>query len=264
MRAGSMANALKRDRLIALVCLAGITLLAWLYMIHLDSSMMGMAGKNMNEISMPVMQTGGIGDILLTFLMWVVMMAGMMTPSAAPMILTFVGIKHQRRPGRTSIPDTLIFLLGYLLAWGLFSTIATMIQQGLHSAAMVSLEITSISPVFSAILLVAAGFYQFSPLKKICLSHCRTPLGFLMAEWRDGPGGELRLGFRHGFYCVGCCWLLMSILFVVGTMNLLWSALIAGFVILEKAVPGGIWISRAFGLLLAGWGAWLLVRIIGM
>jgi predicted metal-binding membrane protein len=261
MLAQLTANALKRDRLIALGGLTAITALAWIYMIHLASGMTGMDTDSMGEMSMPATQVWQSGDALLTFLMWIVMMAAMMIPSATPMILTFIGIKRQQQPDQTSIPATTAFLLGYLIAWVLFSAFVTLAQWGLRSAALLSPEMISVNPFFSGMLLIVAGIYQFTPLKNICLSSCRTPLGFLMTEWREGTDGALMMGVRHGLYCVGCCWLLMALLFVAGVMNLLWSALIAGIVLIEKIVPGGEWVSRAIGLLVAGWGVWFLVQV---
>lgn len=265
MFAGFTTFALRRDRVIASAGLTLITALAWVYMIQLASGMTGMDSMDgMEKMSMPVTTAWQTGDILWTFLMWVVMMVAMMTPSAVPMILTFAGIKRRRNPDRTPIPATMIFLLGYLIAWSLFSGAATLLQWGLHSAALLSTGMISASPVFSAIVLLFAGIYQFTPLKNICLTHCRTPLGFLLNEWRDGTGGALRMGVRHGFYCIGCCWLLMTLLFVAGVMNLLWVALIAGIVIVEKVLPNGQMVSRIVGVLAAGWGVWFLVQFFGM
>jgi predicted metal-binding membrane protein len=260
MLAQFTATALKRDRLIALAGLMAITALAWIYMIHLAS---GMDTNSMGEMSMPATQVWQNGDALLTFLMWTVMMAAMMIPSATPMILTFVAAKRRRQPDQTSIPVTMAFLLGYLVSWVLFSAFATLAQWGLRSAALLSPEMISVSPFFSGMLLIVAGIYQFTPLKNICLSSCRTPLGFLMTEWREGTDGALMMGVRHGVYCVGCCWLLMALLFVAGVMNLLCSALIAGIVLIEKIVPGGQWVSRAIGSLVVGWGVWFLVQGLG-
>ena len=266
MLAQFTSTALKRDRTIALAGLSVITVLAWVYNIQLTARMMGMDVNNMERMSMPVMQTWQMGEVFLTFLMWAVMMVAMMTPSATPMILTFVVIKRQRQPDQASIPGTMIFLLGYLIAWSLFSVGATLVQWGLHSATLLSDEMISVSNLFSGMLLLFAGIYQFTPLKNMCISHCRTPLGFLMNEWRDGASGALRMGVRHGFYCIGCCWLLMAILFVAGVMNLLWSAVIAGIVIIEKIMPrpSGEWISRVIGLFVIGWGVWLLVQSMGI
>jgi predicted metal-binding membrane protein len=266
MLAQFTATALKRDRTIALASLAVITVLAWVYTIQLTAGMMGMDANNMEQMSMPVTKTWQTVDILLTFLMWVVMMVAMMTPSATPMVLTFVGIKHQRQPDQASIPGTMIFLFGYLIAWSLFSAAATLVQWGLHAVTLLSDGMISVSNLFSGMLLIFAGIYQFTPLKNMCLSHCRTPLGFLMNEWQDGISGALRMGVRHGIYCIGCCWLLMAILFVAGVMNLLWSAVIAGIVIIEKVmpIPAGEWISRVIGLFVIGWGVWLLVQSMGI
>jgi predicted metal-binding membrane protein len=266
MLAQFTATALKRDRTIALASLAVITVLAWVYTIQLTAGMMGMDANNMEQMSMPVTKTWQTVDVLLTFLMWAVMMVAMMTPSATPMVLTFVGIKRQRQPDQASIPGTMIFLFGYLIAWSLFSAAATLVQWGLHAVTLLSDEMISVSNLFSGMLLIFAGIYQFTPLKNMCLSHCRTPLGFLMNEWQDGISGALRMGVRHGIYCVGCCWLLMAILFVAGVMNLLWSAVIAGIVIIEKVmpIPAGEWISRVIGLFVIGWGVWLLVQSMGI
>ncbi len=253
---------LKRDRILVVAGLAAITALAWVYVLQFASSMTGMNINNM-EMSMPTTQAWRSGDILLTFLMWVVMMVAMMTPSATPMILMFAGVNRQRQADQTPIPATIVFLLGYLMVWGSFSAGATLVQWGLHSAALLSPETISVSPVLGGILLILAGVYQFTPLKRVCLSQCRTPLGFLMTEWREGTRGALIMGARHGIYCIGCCWLLMTLLFVAGVMNLIWVALIAGYVLVEKVVPAGPWVSHTIGLLAVGWGVWLLIRALG-
>lgn len=119
----------------------------------------------------------------------------------------------------------------------------------------------STSPILGGLLLVVAGLFQLTPLKQACLTHCRTPIGFLMSEWRERPGGALVMGLRHGLYCTGCCWALMALLFVAGVMNLLWVAAIALFVLVEKSVPAGHWVGRAAGLMLVGWGIWLLMGV---
>jgi len=253
---------LKRDRIIVMAGLAAVAALAWVYVLQLASSMTGMDINHM-EMSMPTTQAWRSGDILLTFLMWAVMMVAMMTPSATPMILMFARVNRQRQTDQTPVPATIVFLLGYLMVWSSFSAGATLVQWGLHSAALLSPEIISVSPVLGGILLILAGVYQFTPLKRVCLSQCRTPLGFLMTEWREGTKGALIMGVRHGIYCVGCCWLLMTLLFVAGVMNLIWVALIAGYVLVEKVVPAGQWVSRAIGLLAVGWGVWLLIKVLG-
>jgi predicted metal-binding membrane protein len=119
------------------------------------------------------------------------------------------------------------------------------------------------SSILGGILILAAGVYQLSPLKYVCLTNCRSPLGFIMTEWREGVGGALKMGLRHGVFCLGCCWVLMSLLFVLGVMNLVWIAILAGFVLLEKVVPAGQWVSRVTGLLLIGWATFMFVGVLG-
>ena len=251
--------ALRRDRVVVLAGLAALSVLAWVYVFRIASDMTSMAASTL-AMAMPNTQAWQSGDLLFNFTMWAVMMVAMMTPSAAPMILTYAGVNRQRHTDQTPIPATTVFLLGYLIAWLSFSALATLVQWALHSAALLSPEMISVTPAIGGILLILAGIYQFTPLKRACLSRCRTPLGFLMAEWREGNRGALIMGVRHGLYCVGCCWLLMALLFVVGVMNLLWVAIIAVFVLVEKVVPAGEWISRGLGLLTVGWGAWLLIH----
>jgi predicted metal-binding membrane protein len=181
-----------------------------------------------------------------------------MTPAAAPMILTFSQIDRQRRGSSTSLPATGIFYLGYILVWTAFSAGATLAQWGLHTAALLSPLMVTTSPIVGGIILIAAGLFQFTPLKHACLAHCRSPLSFFMTEWREGRRGALIMGLRHGGFCVVCCWLLMALLFVAGVMNLFWIAVIAAYVLAEKISPGGHWLSRVIGLLVIGWGLWLV------
>jgi predicted metal-binding membrane protein len=255
-------------RIVLIVGLVAMTALAWVYLLHLTASMSGMAtnghlGMEAHTMAMAMPQANiwRSEDIFLTFLMWVVMMVAMMTPSAIPMIATYAGLNRGRDAAKTPFLATAVFLLGYLIVWLSFSVAATFSQWGLHSATLLSPETMAVTPLLGGVLLILAGIYQFTPLKQACLSNCRTPLGFLVTEWRDGPRGALIMGWRHGLYCVGCCWLLMTLLFVVGVMNLLWVALIAGYVVVEKVAPAGKWISRAIGLLTIGWGIWLLIHV---
>jgi predicted metal-binding membrane protein len=196
--------------------------------------------------------------------MWAVMMVAMMTPSTTPMILTFAGLSRRQNPKESAGNTSISFLAGYLIVWFSFSAIATLIQWGFHLFGVLSPELIRVTPLIGAIVLILAGIYQFTPLKHACLSNCRTPVSFLATEWRDGTSGALIMGLRHGFYCLGCCWTLMLLLFVTGVMNLLWVALIAGYVLIEKATPAGQRISRAIGLLMIGWGAWLLIAVLRM
>lgn len=243
---------LKRDRAIGLAGLVGVSVLAWAYLLALAWRMpqhdMAM------EMAMPHMQTWGATELLLTWVMWAVMMVAMMTPSAAPMVLMFATINRRRRAQQGPFVATTVFLLGYLLLWGGFSVLATLAQWGLHTAALLSPMLVSTSPILGGVLLLAAGLFQWTPLKSTCLSQCRSPLGFLMTEWREGAWGALLMGLRHGIYCVGCCWVLMALLFVAGVMNLLWVAAIAAFILVEKVLPRGELVGRVAGgvLMLAG------------
>ena len=237
---------LRRDRAIVGAGLAGITLLAWVYLVQMTRAMapmdMGMA--------MPRMHAWGVHDVAMLVLMWAVMMVAMMLPSAAPMILTFAAV-HRRRgeQGRPIVP-TGVFVLGYVVVWSAFSVAAALLQWTLHAAALLSPAMTSTSPLVGGALLIAAGLFQWTPLKSICLAHCRSPLSFLMTEWREGATGAFIMGVRHGLYCVGCCWVLMGLLFVAGVMNLLWVAAIAVFVLVEKVTPRGEQASRVAGAVL--------------
>jgi predicted metal-binding membrane protein len=249
---GTVEAVLRRDRAVVLVGLAGLSALAWAYLLTLAWRMphrdMAMA------MAMPHMQVWGATEVLLTCVMWAVMMVAMMTPSAAPMILTFATLNRRRQAQEGPFVPTGIFLLGYLLVWSAFSVVATGVQWGLHTAALLSPMMVSTSPALGGLLLVAAGIFQWTPLKSTCLTQCRSPLGFLTTEWREGPWGAILMGLRHGIYCVGCCWALMALLWVAGVMNLLWVAAIAAFVLVEKVLPRGALAGRVAGgvFMLAG------------
>jgi predicted metal-binding membrane protein len=248
--------------MIVLAGLTGVAALAWMYILQLARTMSGMGMGTMHmgmEMSMPQMLSWSAMDFSLTFVMWAVMMVAMMIPSAAPMILVFATISRQQRAGHRPFAPTGVFLLGYIALWSGFAAAATMAQWGLHTVALLSPSMVSTSPLLGGALLVTAGVFQWSPLKYICLTRCRSPLGFLMAEWREGTKGGLSMGVRHGLFCLGCCWALMTLLLVLGVMNLLWIAALAGFVLIEKVAPAGQWVSRLTGVLLVGWGAWMSV-----
>src|SRR6185503_8867487 len=153
-----------------------------------------------------------------------------------------------------------VFLLGYLAAWGAFSVVAAMAQRKLDSSALLSPALAATSPLLGGTLVILAGLYQFAPLKQACLRNCRSPFAFVLNHWRDGWLGALRMGVEHGAYCLGCCWMLMALLFVVGVMNLLWVAGLAAFVFAEKLLPGGPWVGRIGGGVMLGLGVFLLMH----
>ncbi len=241
---------LRRDRTIVLSSLVCISVLAWAYMVYLawDMEHIDM------EMAMSQMHAWGAMDLVVLFVMWAVMMVAMMVPSAAPLILIFVGVNRKRQEREKPVVPTAVFLGGYLLVWIGFSALASLTQWSLHTAALLSPMMVSTSSVLGGVLLLAAGIFQWTALKHSCLTHCRSPLGFLMTHWREGTRGALIMGLKHGSYCVGCCWILMALLFVAGVMNLFWVAIIAAFVLAEKVLPRGDLVARVAGgmLVLAG------------
>jgi len=249
-----LAAIFKRDRVVVVSGLAVLTLLAWAYLIHLGRDMGSMA------VEMTALQSRSMGFsyILFIFIMWAVMMVAMMVPTAAPMILMFASINRKRLRENSAIVPTALFLAGYLTAWVWYSVLAAVGQWGLHKAAMLSPMMVSNNEVLGGILLIAAGIFQFSSLKYACLKRCRSPLGFLLNEWQEGRRGAFLMGLRNGNYCVGCCWALMLLMLVAGTMNLLWMAIIAGFVLVEKVAPAGRLIGYLSGFVLMAWGVWML------
>jgi predicted metal-binding membrane protein len=245
--------ALRKDRLVVAVGLLAVTGLAWAYLAHSASLMPG-------HLGMPMAGTApwSIGQVAALVVMWVVMMIAMMLPSVTPVILLFANVSRRRRLQGVLAPSVSVFALGYLLAWTGYAVLAALGQSLLHSAALLSPAMASRSPLLGGGLLLLAGLYQWLPVKGACLSHCRSPLGFFTAEWREGVSGALVMGFRHGSYCVGCCWALMALLFVAGVMNLFWVVAIAGFVLAEKVVPNGRLLGQITGVVLAGWGLWVM------
>lgn len=246
----------RRDRVVVLGGLAAVAALSWAYVSYLAADMQSVG------MAMPRMQAWGVADFALTFVMWAVMMVAMMTPSATPMILMFAGVNRRRRQQQLPYAPTGVFLLGYLVVWAGFGVLATVAQGALHTASLLSPMMATTSPILGGVLLLGAGIYQFTPLKRACLRHCRSPLGFILNEWREGRWGAFLMGLKHGGYCAGCCWFLMALLLVAGVMNLLWVAAIAAFILLEKAAPAGYPVGRVAGVMLVGWGVWMVVGVL--
>src|SRR6516165_10148435 len=249
-----LAKLLRQDHAMVVLCASAIALLGWAYLFY-----QGWAMQHMDLVAMAMPSTGAWGpvDLLLVFTMWAVMMVAMMVPSATPMLLAFATISCSRcAQGRTFVP-LWVFLTGYLVLWTAFSLAATLAQWGLDSLALISPMMTATSPLLGSLLLITAGVYQFTPLKQACLRHCRSPLQFLLTCWQDGSAGAFLMGLRHGAYCLGCCWLLMMLLFAVGVMNLGWIAVLSVLVLAEKIIPKGFWLAKAAGFLLMVWGGWL-------
>jgi predicted metal-binding membrane protein len=264
---------LVRDRWLIAGSLALLVALAWSYLLVL-AAQMNMAPSVSSTPAMPDMpdmpgmaamamepvtaSSSSVATFSLTALMWWVMMIGMMLPSAVPIVLLFGGVQRRQLAAESPALRVAVFTLGYLVVWGAFSLVAAAAQRGLTTLAMLApMELTTTSAWLGALLVALAGIYQLTPLKNVCLRHCRAPAEYLSSHWRRGTAGAFRMGIEHGAYCVGCCWLLMTLLFVVGVMNLLWVAAIATFVLLEKLVPRGELVARASGLALLVFAVYL-------
>lgn len=254
----ALERVLRRDRLVVATALVLTTVLCWAYLVDMaidmgafstgDSSaeMEGSDTKGegsdtkdgMDAMAMPGISAWTFDYFVMMFLMWAIMMVGMMVPTAAPMILIYAQFARKRQNAGPYV-STGAFVAGYLLVWTGFSLAATVAQWGLDSAALLSPMMVSTSPWLGAALLAAAGVFQLTPWKNACLSHCRSPFQFFMEHWRVGRIGALRMGLHHGWYCLGCCWALMLLLFFGGVMNLMWIAAITVFVLLEKVLPRG-------------------------
>jgi predicted metal-binding membrane protein len=248
----SVHGADRRERLAFGTALLVIVVASWLYLVYLAQSM------TMHGSGAMVHDSWGVAALAGLVVMWTVMMVAMMMPSAAPMVMVFAGV-HRRRAaqGRPAIP-TAIFVLGYLVVWTGFSVLAALAQTVLHTAMLLSPAMTTTSPLLGGAVFVAAGVFQWTPLKRACLATCRSPLSFVMSQWREGRRGAFVMGLRHGAYCLGCCWALMLLLFVAGVMNLLWVAVIAIAVLLEKVARGGDLAGRLAGIVLVAVGTYLI------
>lgn len=235
------------DRLLILTSLGLLTLLAWAYLYLLAARM------DRGDMSL-------MGSFGLMALMWWVMMIGMMIPSALPTILLHARVQRHHRSDAGEVSRlALLFAAGYLVTWAGFSLVATTTQRALTMLGWLAAMTMSAGHVLGAVLFAIAGFYQMSTLKYACLKHCRSPAEFLSSHHRPGSFGALVTGAHHGLYCVGCCWLLMALLFAGGVMNILWVVALAALVLLEKLLPQGQWVARVSGVLMVAFAAYLLV-----
>jgi predicted metal-binding membrane protein len=225
--------------------LGGITVAAWVYVVvtapRMATGSAGVTGQSMAPMAdtMAGIQPWTATEFGLRLAMWAVMMVAMMVPTATPMTLMYAAVARKAAAQHNPLAPTFVFVAGYIAMWTVFSLVATIAQYALDRAALLSPMMVSRSSLFGAALLIAAGIYQFTPLKNACLRNCRTPAHFLSRYWRGGNLAAFGMGLRLGAYCVGCCWIMMGLLFVGGVMNLLWIAAIAIFVLLEKTIPFG-------------------------
>lgn len=229
----------RRDRAIVLASVAALALLAWGWL----------------TANAAMTMTAGFAPVAA---MWFIMMVAMMLPSAAPAILLYGRVRRSR--GGAGIAPDWLFMSGYLLAWLGFSIVAAVAQLALaHGGRLESMALRVTVPALAGTVLIVAGAYQLSPWKDACLSQCRSPASFLSRHWRPGAAGAVRLGLFHGAQCIGCCWLLMALLFVGGVMNLVWIAALTIFVLIEKIAPSGAAIGKWSGALLLAWAGATLI-----
>lgn len=248
--------ALRHQRLPLFVLLIAVPAVAWLWIGAMARDMYGSMSGPSAWMMTPAWDAR---HLALLWAMWAVMMTAMMLPSAVPALLLF-GMSARRKDGEAAATRIYLFALGYLVTWSLFSLVAVALQRLLGRLLVLSPMMEASTPRVSAVLLLIAGIYQFTPLKLACLSSCQAPLGFFMRRWRKGTAGALKMGMEHGAFCVGCCWALMLLLFAGGVMNLAVILALTAFVAFEKLVPMGPWSSRASGALLIAIGVWMFVR----
>ncbi len=270
---------LKRDRFVVIAGLVAVVVLCWIYI--LLGAGMGMTAFEMSAITLPWQESSGMGATMskahmammqptmwtpgyaaLMFFMWWMMMIAMMLPSASPMILLFARVNRTQKAKGALVVPTSVFAVGYLVAWGVFSGLATGTQWGLERVGLLSATMASTSVIFGSMVLIAAGIYQLTPLKHACLKHCRSPFQFITHYWRTGTWGAFRMGIDHGSFCLACCWFLMALLFVGGVMNLYWIVGLALFVLMEKTIPAGHWLGSLTGVGLIAWGGWMVIGIL--
>jgi len=253
-------RASRADQLSRIGVIAGIVatiVLGWAWIVPMACDMYGpMTGAS----AWMMRSTWDVPRLLLLWLMWAVMMAAMMLPSAVPLLLLYDGVLRKRPASGGAAVQVYAMGAGYLLVWAIFSIGATVLQRVLSDLVILNpmMEMPSRTAIGTTLLL--AGAYQLTPWKAACLSQCRSPLSFVMQRWRGGVSGALRMGVEHGAYCLGCCWALMLLLFAGGVMNLAVIVGLTAIVLIEKVTPVGVRASRVLGALMLATGAWFIVR----
>ncbi len=245
-------------RLIVLSGIAGAVAIAWVYLVIEAAEMPAMKMVGSHVVATTRMKPWTAVHFWLMVVMWSVMMVGMMLPSATPAVLGYAAVSRRRQGQDQAFAPTTAFALGYITVWTAFSVIATFLQWGLRSAALLSPMLVSTSPLLGGVLLVAAGVYQWTPAHRHALEGLRAPLDSMVTRWREGTGGAFAMGLENGASCVASCWVVMGLLFVGGVMNLLWVAAITVFVLIEKAAPHGDLVGRICGVILLFKGAFVI------
>ena len=264
-----------KDRMVVYVGVAIVLLISWFYILGMGWHMNTLPFIENTSMNMNMdMESGIIGSVLtwmppsdglwsmsdftLLFLMWAVMMVAMMTPSILPMLFLFTTLNARNRNNGKETSSVMILLFGYLLSWVLFSLVITFPQYAMHQAGLLNPMMEPTHAYIGSIVLCLAGIYQFTPFKEACLTVCQSPLSFLMNNWRDGNLGTFLIGYKHGFYCIGCCWALMLTLFALGVMNIMWVMVLTVFVLFEKlSYKRPLLYRRVTGLVFISWGIFL-------
>lgn len=231
---------------LAVVALVAVASLAWAWLYAAEQAMASMRGTGLLMRLMAAMMAPGDGRayLLASASMWLVMMMAMMTPAALPMLLVFRGLDR----GPDGKHDALLFTAGYLASWSAFALLAAVAQWCLHGLGFLHGAALATSQQVAGAILIAAGLWQLTPLKAVCLAHCRGPMGFFLAHWRAGRRGAVAMGLHHGLYCIGCCWMLMALMFAGGAMSVATMAALAVFILAERVLPGGKWATCLPGL----------------
>lgn len=248
----TVSVSVNRARSAVVIAMVAFAAASWAYLLLVARQM----GDMSSVLSMPMTSAWTPAQTGLMVMMWAVMMAAMMLPSAIPMVLAYDRMDGRSTDGR--VGSTALFIVGYVLVWSTFAAGAAGLQWILHDLAVVNGMGVVASGGPAGLLLVGAGIFQFTPVKRRSLGACRTPLGFLVTSWREGKAGALKMGLHHGSLCLRCCWALMILLFVLGVMNLAWVAVLAVFVLSEKVLKRGETISAIGGVVLVVWGVGVL------
>lgn len=246
----------RRDTLVITASLGGVTVLCWVYLVAMARGMCAPGSMHMAALQI---RHWSAGYAWMMASMWVVMMVGMMLPSVMPTVLIYAAVANKATREGAPVASAHVFVLGYGVVWMGFSLLATAVQWQMDRFALLSPMMISKSPALGAALLIAAGVYQLLPIKNQCLKHCRGPIQFIADHWKPGAVGTFRMGLEHGVFCLGCCWVLMLLLFVGGVMNLVWIAAITVFVLLEKVMPFGDAGGRVTGVAMMAAGAFALL-----
>ena len=249
------------SRVLTIAALAVAAAVSWAWLARSAAVMDAMQGEGMLlALAFAMMEPATtVPYLAATALMWLVMMAAMMTPAVLPVVSVFLRL-DRGRGARGGSADGVVFATGYLAVWSLFALVATVVQWGLHRAALLHTHVLTASPFLAGAMLVGAGLYQLTPLKTACLRHCQAPLGLLLSSWRDGTAGAFLMGTRHGTYCVGCCWALMLLMFVFGVMSVAAMAVLCVVVLGERLLPPGPWTAKLPGVALIVWGVWTVAQ----